>query len=194
MSAPPAARPSLAKKLFVVLKSELDQIRPRQHLFGLLSQAIPRDSGNELRASLLRARGIQVGEGTQVRDTPRFTGGEARGFDKFSAGKNCVIGVGCSFEVGDTITLGDRVTIGHQVLIITTTHELGPREHRAGSAVRNPVKIEDGAWIGSRCVILPGVTIGAGAIVDPGSVVNKDVAAHTRVRGIPAKVVEELAK
>jgi maltose O-acetyltransferase len=175
------------------MKSELDQIRPRQHVLGLLSAIIPRDTGNELRASLLRARGIRVGEGTQVRDTPRFTGGEARGFDKFSAGRNCVIGLGCSFEVGDTITLGDGVTIGHQVLIITTTHELGPREHRAGSALRNPVKIEDGAWIGSRCVILPGVTVGAGAIVEPGSVVNKDVAPNTRVRGIPAKVVQEPA-
>ena len=85
------------------------------------------------------------------------------------------------------------MTIGHQVLIITTTHELGPREHRAGSALRNPVKIEDGAWIGSRCVILPGVTVGAGAIVEPGSVVNKDVAPNTSVRGIPAKVVQEPA-
>jgi len=194
MSAPPSTRSSLAKKLFVVLKSELDQIRPRQHLFSLLSKAIPRDTGNELRASLLRARGIHVGEGTEVRDTPRFTGGEARGFDKFSTGKNCVIGLDCSFEVGATISLGDRVTIGHQVLIITTTHELGPREHRAGTPVRNPVKVEDGAWIGSRCIILPGVTIGAGAIVEPGSVVNKDVAAHTRVRGTPAKVVEELGQ
>lgn len=194
MSSPPGARPSLFKKVLTVLKSEVDQIRPRQHAFGLLSRAIPRDAGNALRASLLRARGIRVGEGTLVRDTPRFTGGEARGFDKFQIGRECVIGLGCSFEVGTTITIGDRVTVGHQVLIITTTHELGPREHRAGVPVRNPVKVEDGAWIGSRCIILPGVTIGAGAIVEPGSVVNKDVAPNTRVRGIPARQVEDLGQ
>lgn len=191
-SQPP--RPPLALKILTVLKAELDQIRPRQHLFSLVSRAIPRDMGNELRASLLRARGINVGEGTIVRDTPRFTGGEARGFENFTAGRDCVIGLGCSFEVGSTITLGSHVTLGHQVLIITTTHELGPREHRCGAPVRNPVVVEDGAWIGSRAVVLPGVRIGAGAIVEPGSVVTKDVAPHTRVSGIPAKAVGEVAK
>lgn len=194
MSASETPRPPLPQKVLTVLKAELDQIRPRQHLFSMLSRVIPRDTGNQLRAALLRARGISVGEGTVVRDTPRFTGGEARGFDKFSTGRDCEIGVGCSFEVGTNITLGDRVTLGHQVLIITTTHELGPREHRAGAPVRNPVKVENGVWIGSRCVVLPGVTIGEGAIVEPGSVVTKDVAPHTRVAGIPAKPVGEVAK
>jgi maltose O-acetyltransferase len=194
LSAADQPRPSLARKLFTVLKTEVDQIRPRQHFFSLVSRAIPRDTGNEARAALLRARGIHVGEGTQVRSTPRFTGGEERGFDKFSTGRDCMIGLDCSFEVGTTITLGDRVTLGHQVLIITTTHQLGPREHRCGDAVRNPVKIDDGAWIGSRCVILPGVTVGSGAIVEPGSVVTKDVAPHTRVSGIPAKLIEDLGK
>lgn len=194
MNAADQPRPSLARKVFTVLKAEVDQIRPRQHFFSFVSRVIPRDTGNEARATLLRARGIHIGEGTQVRSTPTFTGGEARGFDKFSTGRDCVIGLDCSFEVGTTITLGDQVTLGHQVLIITTTHQLGPREHRAGDVVRNPVKVENGAWIGSRCVILPGVTIGEGAIVEPGSVVTKDVAPHTRVSGIPAKLVEELGK
>jgi maltose O-acetyltransferase len=188
LSAAEQPRFSLAK-LRAVLKAEVDQIRPRQHILSLLSRAIPSDTGNAVRASLLRARGLSIGEGTLVRDTPHFTGGEGRGFDNFSTGRDCVIGLGCSFEVGTTLTLGDQVTLGHQVLIITTTHELGPREHRAGNAIRAPVKIGDGAWIGSRCVVLPGVTIGPGAIVDPGSVVTKDVAAHTRVSGIPAKPV-----
>jgi maltose O-acetyltransferase len=108
-------------------------------------------------------------------------------------GKNCVIDIGCSFELGEAIAIGDNVTLGNNVMVITTTHELGPREHRAGAVVSNPVQIETGAWIGPRSVILPGVTIGAGAIVDAGSVVNKTVAPNTRVRGTPAKVVEELA-
>lgn len=189
-----AKRQPLLNKLVSVLKSEFDQIRPQQHALSLISRAIPRNTGNGLRASLLRARGIRVGEGTVLQDTPRFTGGEARGFDKFELGRDCLIGLGCSFEVGTSITIGDRVTVGHQVLIITTTHELGTREHRAGESVRNPVKIEHDAWIGARAVILPGVTIGAGAIVEPGSVVNKDVAPHVRVRGIPARPVEDPVK
>ena len=46
--------------------------------------------------------------------------------------------------------------------------------------------------IGARSIVLPGVTIAEGAIVEPGAVVNKDVAAHTRVGGIPATQLEVL--
>ena len=57
---------------------------------------------------------------------------------------------------------------------------------------RSAVRVEDGVVIGARCVVLPGVTIGAGAVIDPGSVVNKSVPPNVRMRGIPAKKVEEL--
>ena len=110
-----------------------------------------------------------------------------------SIGKDCVIGRGCSFELGEWVRIGSRVTLGDEVMIITTTHELGPRDHRAGPLVRTSVTVEDGAWIGPRCVILPGVTVGSGAIVEAGSVVNKNVPANARVRGTPARVVERLA-
>ncbi len=177
-------------KILAVLKEEAGQIRPRQHVFSLASRAIPPRIGNKLRATFLRLRGIEVGTGTILYDTPELSGGEARGFSNLTIGCNCTIEMGCKFELGDKITIGDSVTLGYQVLIITSTHELGPREHRAGQLVRNPVKIDEGAWIGSRCVILPGVTIGAGAIVEPCSVVNREIAPHTRVRGIPARRVD----
>ena len=76
---------------------------------------------------------------------------------------------------------------------MTSTHELGPREHRAGPIVKTPVVIEAGALLGARAIILPGVTIGAGAVVNPGAVVNKDVTPHTRVGGAPAVQIEVLS-
>jgi maltose O-acetyltransferase len=54
-----------------------------------------------------------------------------------------------------------------------------------------PVTIEDHVWIGSRAMILPGVTVGRGAVVAAGSVVTKDVAPMTVVAGVPAKPVAE---
>lgn len=178
-------------KLRAVLKDETSQIRPKQHTYSLVSRAIPHGVGNELRASLLRLRGIEVGAGTVLYGTPELSGGESRDFGNLSIGSRCTINVGCMFECGDKINIGDQVSIGLQVLIITTTHEIGPREHRAGAAIRRPVTIHEGAIIGSRSIILPGVTIGAEATIEPGSVVNRDVAPNTRVRGVPARKVDQ---
>jgi acetyltransferase-like isoleucine patch superfamily enzyme len=188
----PAALVRLVQDVARVLTGEVERFQPLQHALNLVSRAIPLQTGNRMRASTIRARGIEVGEGTVVYGAPEFSGGQS-GFARMTIGKNCVIDIGCSFELGEAIAIGDNVTLGNNVMVITTTHELGPREHRAGAVVSNPVQIETGAWIGPRSVILPGVTIGAGAIVDAGSVVNKTVAPNTRVRGTPAKVVEELA-
>jgi maltose O-acetyltransferase len=55
-----------------------------------------------------------------------------------------------------------------------------------------PVVIEDDVWIGPQAVILKGVTIGAGAFVEPGSVVSTDVPRRARVLGNPARVVGEV--
>jgi len=181
------------RRIANTLEEELTQLRPLDHALNVVARAIPLGVGGELRVLTVRARGIKVGEGTVVHGPPEFSGGESGAHGKMVIGSHCIIDIGCSFEMGETIVIGDHVTIGHDVMILTTTHELGPREHRAGTVVRSSVQIEDGAWIGPRSVILPGVTVGAGAIVDPGSVVNKNVAPNTRVRGTPARLAEELA-
>jgi len=181
---------ALWDRLSAVLRTEFSQLRPRQHLLGFVSRALPTNVGADTRAALLRLRGIHVGPRTVLYGTPDITGGQSRGFENLSIGADCSIESGCAFEVGDTIAIGDRVTIQHQVLVITTTHDIGPREQRCGRAVHHPVRIEDDVVLGARSVVLPGVTIGAGAIVEAGSVVNKSVAPNTRVRGIPAKRVE----
>ena len=58
-------------------------------------------------------------------------------------------------------------------------------------AYLSPVIIKRNAWIAINVVILPGVTIGEGAIVASGAVVSKDVPPNTLVGGIPAKVIKE---
>lgn len=80
----------------------------------------------------------------------------------------------------------------HQVLILTTSHEIGPQGQRAAALEARPVCIGSGAWLGARCTILPGVTIGAGAIIAAGAVVSRDVPANTMVAGIPARVIKSL--
>ena len=193
MSFGPASVTRFMRRVTTALENEIGQLRPLQHAVDLATRAIPTQVGNQMRAAALRARGIEVGRGTLVYGPPEFSSGQMGAFAKMVIGDDCVIDAGCAFELGEAITIGNRVTLGYNVMIITTSHELGPREHRAGEVVRSAVRIEDGVWIGPRSIVLPGVTIGAGAVVDASSVVNKNVAPNTRVRGTPARQVEELA-
>jgi acetyltransferase-like isoleucine patch superfamily enzyme len=52
--------------------------------------------------------------------------------------------------------------------------------------------VGDGSWLASRVVVLPGVTIGEGAVVCAGAVVARDVDSHTMVGGVPAKLMRKL--
>lgn len=56
-----------------------------------------------------------------------------------------------------------------------------------------PVVIRRGAWLGQNVVVLPGVTIGRGAVIGANSVVRDDVPDHTVAAGVPARVIRELA-
>lgn len=174
-----------------LVSQEFEALHPRLEVANALGKLLPHRVAGGLRGRLLEGVGFQVGEGTQVFGLPRITGGVGLA-DKLRVGEHCVIDVGCTFDLEDTITVEDRVTLGHEVMILTSTHELGPPQHRAGKVTRAPVVIKAGAWLKPRSIILPGVTVGEGAIVMAGTLVNKDVAPNTRVAGTPARVIETL--
>ena len=56
--------------------------------------------------------------------------------------------------------------------------------------ISKPIVVGDDVWIGAKAVILSGVTIGSGAIISAGSVVNKDVEPNSIVGGVPAKLID----
>ena len=104
-------------------------------------------------------------------------------------GKNCLISTHNWPSESYLITIGNNVQITPFVSIHT---------HGGGQAVRQlypdfdvfgKVVIEDWAYIGAYSQIMPGVTIGEGALVAAGSVVTKSVAPHTVVGGNPAKYI-----
>ena len=77
-------------------------------------------------------------------------------------------------------------------MVLTQTHDIGPSHRRAGPNRTARVRIGHGCWIGARTVILPGVTIGDGAVIGAGSIVNRDVPADTLVAGAPVWVIRAL--
>jgi len=57
-----------------------------------------------------------------------------------------------------------------------------------------PVVIEDDVWIGANALILKGVRIGAGSVIEPGAVVTRDVPPRSRVLGNPARVIAQISE
>lgn len=107
-----------------------------------------------------------------------------------TVGKNVFINAGCCFQDQGGIEVGDNTLIGHQVVIATINHDFLP-ENR-GNMTLSSVKIGKNVWIGAHATVLPGVTIGDGAIIAAGAVVTKDVPENTVVGGVPAKIIKTI--
>ncbi len=106
----------------------------------------------------------------------------------FRIGKNSVVNQNCRLDPRGELTIGDNVSISEEVVILTADHDT--RSSSLEGRVR-AVSIEDYVWIGTRAMILPGVSIGKGAIVAAGAVVTKSVSPLAIVAGVPAKVIGE---
>ena len=89
---------------------------------------------------------------------------------------------------GGGVEIGSDVLIATHVAITSETHD--PDASRfAESHLKSPVKIGDNVWIGAHAVILPGVTIGSGAVIAAGAVVRGDVPPRAIFGGVPAKLI-----
>lgn len=89
----------------------------------------------------------------------------------------------------DRVEIGENCKIAWDVIIMDS--DLHPIDDTT-PIVNKPVRIGDGVWIGCRCIILKGVTIGHGAVIAAGSVVTKNIPPRTVYGGSPAKLIAEL--
>jgi len=86
-------------------------------------------------------------------------------------------------HIGRHAIVNTRASIDHDCVIGRWSH-IAP-----GATLTGNVVVGDGALVGAGSVILPGVNVGAWAVVGAGAVVTKDVRPHTRVTGVPARVL-----
>lgn len=109
---------------------------------------------------------------------------------RLTMGESVFIGCGTEFDVAMRVSIGSNVLIAPGCFITDHSHA-----HRAGAAIASqgcenaPVLIGDDVWLGAHSIVLPGVSIGYGAIIGANSVVTGDVASMTIVAGSPARVV-----
>lgn len=102
------------------------------------------------------------------------------------------VGLSTVFNGGDSITVGKNVLISGYVYIQTSMHRhlLGVDVQKQGYD-HAPIMLDDDVWLGAHVVILPGVTMGHGAIAGSNAVVTRDVGANEVVAGIPAKPIRQ---
>jgi acetyltransferase-like isoleucine patch superfamily enzyme len=106
-------------------------------------------------------------------------------------GRYCTIGDSVFLDGRSGLTIGDCVNFGSHVTIYTRQHDIDSPDF---AEVGAPVTIGDYAWVSSHSIVLPGVTIGEGAVVAAGSVVTKDVAPYTLVGGNPARYIRDRSR
>jgi maltose O-acetyltransferase len=106
-------------------------------------------------------------------------------------GPNCIIGPFTTLDGRATLTIGRNVNIAGEVLTVGGYHAV---DSPTAEGILGAVVIEDNAWIAMRATILPGVTVGEGAYVAAGALVNRDVEPYTLVGGVPARKIRDRSR
>ncbi|MDH7476407.1 MAG: acyltransferase [Microgenomates group bacterium] len=138
---------------------------------------------HSLRRFFYRLAGIKIGKGSTIHMGARF-------YDPkdILIGDDSIIGEKAVLDGRDKLIIGNHVALASEVMIYNSEHDINDPFFKPTTA---KVIIEDYVFIGPRAIILPGVTIGKGAIVAAGAVVNKDVPPFAIVGGVPAKIIGE---
>lgn len=139
---------------------------------------------NNIRKTYLKAYLANIGVGTSIQMGCHFLNGR-----KVYLGDRNIINFGCLFDGRHyQIKTGSDVSIGPEATILTLGHDPQSPDFadKGGDVI-----IGDHVWVAYRAIILPGVTIGDGAVVGAGSIVTKDVEPFTIVAGNPARSIKK---
>lgn len=160
----------------------------------------------------LRMRGARVGSGVRIGRRVHFDIGKG---SQLEIGDRVIIDSGCFITVaeGSSLTIGDDTYIFHNsdisstdgttigkfcsiapyVTVIDSDHNYKDtmRPVRFQGGKKRKIVIEDEVWIGTRVVVLSGVTLGKHCVIAAGSVVTKSVPSNSLAGGVPASVIRE---
>jgi maltose O-acetyltransferase len=136
-----------------------------------------------LKAESLRKQFLSCGENVSIQWPVVINGA-----DHLNVGKDVSINAFVHIWAQGGVTIGDSTLIGSHVAITSLAHAKDASRF-ADSLVSKPIVIGANVWIGTHAAVLPGVSIGDGAIIGAGAVVNRDVAPGDVVAGVPAKSI-----
>lgn len=134
-----------------------------------------------VRRTLLRLGGVRLGAVVWGLERCWFES------ENVVIGDGSGVNAGCWFEGHGPIIIGRDCLIGPEAMIITSTHAIDEDGEVAREATYLPVRIMDRVWFGARVTVMPGVTIGEGAIIAAAAVVTKDCEPGGVYGGVPAR-------
>jgi putative colanic acid biosynthesis acetyltransferase WcaF len=134
-----------------------------------------------LRVFILRIFGAQIADGVLIRHRVRILWPW-----KLTIGADSWIGEGAWLLNLEPIDIGSDVCISQEAMLCTGNHDFYASDFRYRNA---PIAVEDGAWVATRSLVLPGVTIGRHAVVGAGTTVSADVPAMTLVTAMGSKTL-----
>jgi acetyltransferase-like isoleucine patch superfamily enzyme len=108
------------------------------------------------------------------------------------------IGDDCHISSINRIVIGKNVLFGKKITIVDNSHGLStlesikkpPAQRQLFS--KGPLVISDNVWIGDKCTVLAGVTIGINSIIGSNSVVTKDIPPNSVVVGVPGRIIKTI--
>lgn len=143
---------------------------------------------HHLRRCIYKWIGVQMGKGNVI-----YYGTEIRQPLNIKIGDCNSLGDNLILDGRRGIEIGNNVNISSNVSIWTLQHDYRDPAFKC-KPEGGKVTIYDRVWIGCNVIVLPGVTIGEGAVCCAGCIVTKDVDPYSVVAGIPAKKVNERPK
>lgn len=161
----------------------------KSHIFGLYSgfiwlmttSILPNIPSQTIRNYGLRLLGVRMSSNVKF-----YYGFSVRSPKKLIIEDGVSIGPKVLLDARCGLTIRKSAVIAYDAIIWSLNHDYNDINFCGKGS---PVEIGAYAWICSRSIILPGITIGEGAVVASGAIVTKDVEPYTIVGGIPAKVI-----
>lgn len=133
-----------------------------------------------------KSRFASCGRGVRIYGRFRVTAPQC-----LHVGDNVHINTGALLRAEGGLYIGDNVHISRNLVVYTLNHNyMGACLPYDWETVRKPVHIERNVWIGINVIVVPGVTIGEGAIVGMGTVVSRDVQPFEVVGSAPPRVLK----
>lgn len=136
-----------------------------------------------IKRALLRLFGAKVGAGVVVK--PRVS---IKYPWQLTIGKNCWIGEQVWIDSLAGVSLGDNVCLSQGALLLSGNHDYTKTSF---DLMVKPIKIEDGAWIGAKSIVVGGSLVGEHAMLAAGSVCSSQLDAYGIYRGNPASLIKK---